>query len=236
MNTKTSRAASGTHETLRFAAHSGAWVIPGPRPGAKPAPAIEMPADLPVFSMPCGGELALIREEMGDCAKCRLSQARTHIVFGVGDENAKLMFIGEGPGEEEDRRGEPFVGRAGMLLDKMIMAMGLKREKVYIANVIKCRPPKNRDPATDEIAACKPFLLRQIEAVKPRVICALGAHAAKSLLDTDESIGKLRGRIITTGNMKVAATYHPAYLLRNPSAKYLAWQDLKLIRDTLKEL
>lgn len=235
MNRKTCGDQSAAYETLKFATLSGAWVMPGPLPGKQGTHESETPADLPVFSMPGGGELALIREEMGDCERCRLAGTRKHIVFGVGDAAARLMFVGEGPGEEEDRRGEPFVGRAGGLLDRMMHAIGFKREEVYIANVIKCRPPKNRDPAQDEISACKPFLLEQINAIRPVVICALGAHAARSLLDTDEAIGKLRGRVIESGGMKVVATYHPAYLLRNPSAKYLAWQDLKIIRDMLNK-
>ena len=225
---------SSIAESIRFASDSGVWVMRGPLPGRDRGPAVEAaPSDLPVFSLPKGGELAAIREQLGDCERCRLNAGRTHIVFGVGDPHARLMFVGEGPGEEEDRRGEPFVGRAGGLLDRMIKAIGMERREVYIANVVKCRPPKNRDPAPDEIASCKPFLLEQIEAIKPAVVCALGTHAARSLLGTEDPIGKLRGRIIHSGGMKVVATYHPAYLLRNPSAKALAWKDLKMVRDAV---
>jgi DNA polymerase len=219
--------------SLAFAAEAGAWVLPGSRQPAR-APALERdkahpPADLPILSTPEGGPLALIREQIGDCQRCRLHQGRTHIVFGVGSPAARLMFVGEGPGEEEDRQGEPFVGRAGKLLDKMIRAMGMERGDVYIANVVKCRPPKNRDPAEDEVATCLPFLREQIEAIRPTIICALGSHAAKNLLGRDDPIGKLRGRVLTVGDWRVVATYHPAYLLRTPSAKRLVWQDLKLV-------
>jgi DNA polymerase len=179
--------------------------------------------------------LRVVREDLGDCRRCRLSETRTHIAYGVGDPEAELMFVGEGPGEEEDRKGEPFVGRAGRLLDRMIAALGWERKAVYIANVIKCRPPGNRDPHPDEIATCIPFLWRQIDAVKPRVICALGAHAAQNLLGTDAAIGSLRGRPRRARGWTVLPTYHPAYLLRTPLAKRLAWRDMKTLQGLLKE-
>jgi len=219
--------------TLRYAAQSGAWIVER-RPREAGAAEALPPGDLPILSAPGGGELAAIREKLGDCRRCGLHQGRTHIVFGVGDPGARLMFVGEGPGEEEDRRGEPFVGRAGQLLDKMIAAMGFARREVYIANVVKCRPPKNRDPHPEEEAACSPFLWEQIDAIAPTVIVALGAHAARALTGQEKAtIGQLRGRIHTARGHRVFATYHPAYLLRTPSAKRAAWEDLKKVRALL---
>ncbi len=175
------------------------------------------------------GPLQSIREEIGDCKRCRLCEGRTHIVFGVGDPCATLMFIGEGPGEEEDRQGLPFVGRAGQLLTKMIAAMGKTREAVYIANIVKCRPPNNRNPQPDEIAACRPFLMQQISAIRPKIICTLGAFATKTLLETEQAISSLRGRFHRLGDIQVMPTYHPAYLLRNPAAKKEVWEDLQKV-------
>ena len=178
--------------------------------------------------------LAAIREEIGDCRRCKLCSGRTHIVFGVGDPCAAVMFVGEGPGEEEDRRAEPFVGRAGQLLTEIITkGMGLKRSEVYIANVVKCRPPKNRNPEPDEIATCQPFLLRQIAAIRPRVIVALGKFAAQTLLETQTPISKLRGRWHDYRGTKLMPTFHPSYLLRNPADKRLVWEDIQLV---LREL
>ncbi|PLX39831.1 MAG: DNA polymerase [Deltaproteobacteria bacterium] len=216
-------------ETLKFALSSGAWVVPGGLEEAEDYAG--PPSDLPILAGPGGGKLAVIREQMGDCKRCGLSAGRTHIVFGVGSQNAKILFVGEGPGEEEDRRGEPFVGRAGGLLNKMISAIGYKREEVYIANVVKCRPPRNRDPKLEEIAACINFLKEQIEAINPAVICALGRHAATSLLGIDAPLGRLRGQRHFFEDVPLVATYHPAYLLRNPSGKREAWIDLQLVRD-----
>ena len=161
-----------------------------------------------------GQRLAEIRQEIGDCTRCKLHQQRTNIVFGVGDPRARLMFIGEGPGADEDARGEPFVGRAGKKLDEMIAAIGLARADVYIANIVKCRPPKNRDPERDEIETCSPFLEKQIEAIRPKVIVTLGAPAAKTLLRTRIGITKLRGEWHSFRGVPVMPTYHPAYLLR----------------------
>jgi DNA polymerase len=178
--------------------------------------------------------LRLIREDIGDCKRCKLSeQGRKQIVFGVGDARAELMFVGEAPGADEDQQGEPFVGRAGQLLNNMIRAMGMAREQVYIANVVKCRPPSNRTPERDECDTCSPFLMRQIAVVQPKVIVALGAVAAKNLLAVQSSLGDLRGRWFEYRGCKLAVTYHPAFLLRDPRQKAEAWKDLQMV---MKEL
>ena len=178
--------------------------------------------------------LRLIREDLGDCTRCPLhKQGRKQIVFGVGNPNADLMFIGEAPGADEDLQGEPFVGRSGQLLTNMIKAMGLSREEVYIANIIKCRPPGNRAPERDECATCSPFLMRQIEAVKPKAIVALGAVAAKTLLAINAPMVELRGRWFDFRGTKLAVTYHPAFLLRDPRQKKETWKDLQMV---MKEL
>jgi DNA polymerase len=178
--------------------------------------------------------LKLIREDIGDCTRCKLhQQGRKQIVFGVGDPRAELMFVGEAPGADEDQQGEPFVGRAGQLLNNMIKAMGISREQVYIANVVKCRPPSNRTPERDECDTCSPFLMRQIAVVQPKVIVALGAVAAKNLLAVQSSLGDLRGRWFEYRGCKLAVTYHPAFLLRDPRQKAEAWKDLQMV---MKEL
>jgi uracil-DNA glycosylase len=178
--------------------------------------------------------LRLIREDLGDCTRCRLSkQGRKQIVFGVGSPNAELMFIGEAPGADEDQQGEPFVGRAGQLLNNMIKAMGLRREDVYIANIIKCRPPGNRTPEREECETCSPFLMRQIAAIKPRAIVALGAVAAKTLLAINAPMSEFRGRWFDFRGTKLAVTYHPAFLLRDPRQKKETWKDLQMV---MKEL
>jgi len=174
-------------------------------------------------------KLQKIREEIGDCTRCKLCQGRTHIVFGVGDPHARLMFVGEGPGRDEDLQGEPFVGRAGQLLTKMIEAMGFKRAEVYIGNVVKCRPPENRLPEPDEVATCSPFLLKQIAAIRPKVIVVLGNLAAQTLLQTKKGITQLRGNFQELRGIQVMPTFHPAYLLRNPDAKRPCWEDLKKV-------
>jgi uracil-DNA glycosylase len=174
-----------------------------------------------------GDTLERIREDIGDCTRCRLSQGRTKIVYGVGNPKAELVFVGEGPGHDEDLQGEPFVGRAGKLLTQMIEAMGLRREDVYICNVVKCRPPENRLPEKDEIAICSPFLMRQLAAIQPKVICCLGACAAQTLLETNQGISRFRGQWFDFRGAKLISTYHPAYLLRNPSAKSEVWKDLQ---------
>ena len=177
--------------------------------------------------------LRAIREDIGDCTRCRLHKGRTKLVFGVGNVDADIMFVGEGPGADEDAQGEPFVGRAGQLLNNMISAMGIKREEVYIANIVKCRPPGNRTPEKDECDTCSPFLMRQIEVVKPKVIVALGAVAAKNLLAINDSMANLRGRWYDFRGSKLLVTYHPAYLLRDPRQKKEAWKDLQMVMKFL---
>jgi uracil-DNA glycosylase len=178
--------------------------------------------------------LEIIRADLGDCTRCRLhKQGRKQIVFGVGNPRARLMFIGEAPGADEDQQGEPFVGRAGQLLNNMIQAMGLRREDVYIANIIKCRPPNNRTPERDECDTCSPFLMRQIAVIQPQVIVALGAVAAKTLLAINASMAELRGRWYDFRGTKLAVTYHPAFLLRDPRQKKEAWKDLQMVMKDL---
>ena len=177
--------------------------------------------------------LRAIREDIGDCTRCRLSKGRTHIVFGVGNPDADIMFVGEGPGADEDAQGEPFVGRAGQLLNNMIAAMGIRREDVYIANVVKCRPPGNRTPEKDECDTCSPFLMRQIATIRPKVIVALGAVAAKNLLAMNDSMANLRGRWYDFRDSKLIVTYHPAFLLRDPRQKKEAWKDLQMVMKHL---
>jgi len=176
-----------------------------------------------------------IRSELGDCQRCKLYRTRQTIVFGEGNENAKLMFIGEGPGYDEDVQGRPFVGRAGQLLTKIIQSMQLQREDVYIANVIKCRPPQNRNPEPDEIASCSPFVLKQISAIRPTIICALGTFSAQMLLKTTAKITALRGKVFSLDATRVIPTYHPAFLLRNPEKKKDVWEDMKRIMEVLRE-
>ena len=185
-----------------------------------------------------GVEWDPLRAMVATCTRCVLHAGRTQTVFGVGPRDARWMIIGEAPGAEEDRRGEPFVGRAGQLLDSMLRALGPGRDQAYIANVLKCRPPGNRDPRPEESASCRPYLNRQIELVAPTLIIAVGRIAAQALLETDQPLGKLRGRIHSLGERgwPVIVTYHPAYLLRSPSEKRKAWQDLLLARRTFREL
>jgi uracil-DNA glycosylase family 4 len=180
--------------------------------------------------------LDIIKTEIGPaCTRCKLcTLGRSQIVFGIGNPKARLMFVGEAPGEEEDERGEPFVGRSGQLLTKIIEAIGLSREQVYIANVIKCRPPNNRNPEPDEVAACEPYLFRQIDVIQPAVIVPLGKFAAQCLLKTTDPITRLRGRRFDYRGTTLIPTFHPAYLLRNPSAKREVWDDMKLVRAILQ--
>ena len=181
--------------------------------------------------------LAAARTELGDCIRCKLhTLGRKQIVFGVGNPNADLMFVGEAPGADEDIQGEPFVGRAGQLLTKIIEAIDLRRDQVYICNILKCRPPANRNPEPDEIASCQPFLFRQIASVRPAVICALGTFGAQTLLSTREPISRLRGEFIDFRGAKLMATFHPAYLLRNPAEKRKVWEDMQKVRDYLRSL
>lgn len=196
------------------------------------APSNLSSAPLPVIQDKSAA-LKMIRVDIGDCTRCRLHKGRTNLVFGVGNVNAELMFIGEGPGADEDAQGEPFVGRAGQLLNNMISAMGLKREDVYIANVVKCRPPSNRTPEKDECDTCSPFLMRQIEVIQPKVIVALGAVAAKNLLAVNDSMANLRGSWYDFKGSKLAVTYHPAYLLRDPRQKKETWKDLQMVMKYL---
>ena len=175
-----------------------------------------------------------IREDIGDCTRCKLHKGRNKIVFGDGNPKAELVFIGEGPGADEDVQGLPFVGRAGKLLTQMIEAMGLQRKDVYICNVVKCRPPENRAPEPDEVATCSPYLLRQIDVIQPKVIVCLGAVAAKTLLETTKGISQFRGQWLQWHGRKLMATYHPAYLLRNPNAKGEVWKDLQKVMVELR--
>jgi len=177
--------------------------------------------------------LAGVREELGECTRCPLHRTRRNIVFGEGSTGAKLVFVGEAPGEEEDNQGRPFVGRAGQLLTKIIGAMGLAREDVYICNILKCRPPGNRNPKEEEITTCEPFLVKQLEAINPGIICALGTFAAKTLLRTEAPISSIRGKFHDYHGRKLMPTYHPAYLLRNPDAKKLVWEDVQKIMKIL---
>jgi uracil-DNA glycosylase len=180
-----------------------------------------------------GDTLAKIREDLGECTRCKLHKTRNKIVFGDGSSTADLVFVGEGPGADEDKQGLPFVGRAGKLLTQMIEAMGLQRSEVYICNVVKCRPPENRQPEKDEVATCSPFLFRQLDVLKPKVIVCLGSTAAQTLLQTNRGISQFRGEWLNFRGFKMMATYHPAYLLRNPAAKSEVWKDLQKVMAEL---
>jgi uracil-DNA glycosylase len=219
---------------------------PAPGPSVAPAPTVPSPpspAITPVAFEPASGEIAVrwdaLRTQVLSCTKCVLHQTRTQGVLGVGPRRADWIVIGEAPGAEEDRRGEPFVGRAGHLLDAMLHAIGLNRgTNVYIANVLKSRPPGNRDPKPEEVAACLPYLMRQIELLQPRLMLAVGRIAAQNLLSTDLSLGRLRGKVHHFGelNTPLIVTYHPAYLLRTPADKSKAWEDLKFARSVFRQL
>jgi DNA polymerase len=205
-------------------------------------PAVALPAQEPVTSSPRPAPPALepawepLAAEVRACTKCGLHATRTQTVFGVGNRRAQWLFVGEAPGADEDRQGEPFVGRAGQLLNAMITALGLKREEVYIANILKCRPPNNRDPQVEEVEQCEPYLIRQIELIRPKLIVALGRHAAHSLLKTDLALARLRGQRLSYQDIPLVVTYHPAYLLRTPSDKRKAWDDLRRARTLMREL
>jgi len=192
-----------------------------------PASRPVVPADFP--------SLAALADFTAGCPRCKLSSSRTHLVFGQGSERARLMFVGEAPGADEDAQGLAFVGRAGQLLTKIIEAIGLSREEVFIANVLKCRPPENRNPEPDEVAACLPYLREQIRLIAPRIIVTLGTFATQAILETETSIGRLRGRFHPLGPVRVMPTYHPAFLLRSPERKKDVWADMKLVRDALNE-
>ena len=190
----------------------------------------------PPASASSGETLEAIRADIGDCQRCKLARNRTHIVYGSGNPNADLVFVGEAPGFEEDQQGLPFVGAAGQLLTKIIESMGVKREDVYICNILKCRPPDNRNPEPDEVFSCSPFLKRQIAAIQPKVVCCLGKFAAQTMLRSADSITRLRGRFHDIDGMRVIATFHPAYLLRSPEKKREVWEDMKQIRAELFRL
>ncbi len=215
--------------------HEAPHQVPPPEPQREPEGA-EAPAPAPGSPADDDGIGALdwdpLQRTVAACTRCELHRTRTQTVFGVGNREAEWMFVGEAPGAEEDRRGEPFVGRAGKLLDAMLATVGRTREDVYIANVLKCRPPKNRDPQGQEVQECGAYLLRQIDLVRPRLLIAMGRFAAQSLLNTSRPIGKLRGEVFehAASGIPLVVTYHPAYLLRNPLDKRKAWQDLCLIR------
>ena len=220
-------------EHLKFAAELG---VPGisqdplwrRRPG-------EDPTAVPLVLTTPAEALATVRAEIGDCVRCKLhALGRRQIVFGVGNPDADLMFVGEAPGADEDIQGIPFVGRAGQLLTKIIEAINLSRNDVYIANVIKCRPPGNRNPEQDEVDTCEPFLFQQIDVIKPKVIVALGTFAARALLRTLDPISRLRGRVYDYRGAKLIPTFHPAFLLRNPASKREVWEDMKLVRKLLE--
>ncbi len=219
-------------EEIPFAAPVRAKTIL-PTPPEMPLEKTEGPVSINSLS------LESIQASIGNCKRCGLCRERTTIVFGAGNAKAKLMFIGEGPGEEEDRQGLPFVGPAGQLLTKIIEAMGLKRDDVYIANIVKCRPPQNRNPFPNEIENCTPFLKAQIDFVKPKLIVALGLTAAKFLTTKDTTMSNLRGKMQTLAwdsNIALLPTYHPSYLLRNPSAKKIVWEDMKIAKSKLTQL
>ena len=179
--------------------------------------------------------LADIRTDLGECTRCKLSKDRISVVFGAGNPKADLMFVGEAPGRDEDREGIPFVGQAGQLLTRIIAAIGLTREDVYIANVIKCRPPNNRNPELDEIQTCEPFLFRQVDVIEPKVVVALGAFAIRTLLHTDQAVSRVRGQIFDYRGAKLIPTFHPAFLLRSPDRKRDVWEDMKKVRTLLAE-
>ncbi|MDH3285616.1 MAG: uracil-DNA glycosylase [Acidobacteriota bacterium] len=229
---KVERSAAGSRPAAR-----------APRPAAQPGPpALFEPGDrtgsalprAPRHEDPQGALEVLRRDVIGDCTRCRLSENRSNVVFGVGDPAARLMFVGEGPGADEDRQGEPFVGRAGQLLDRIIAAMGLTREQVYIANIVKCRPPENRNPRPDEAATCLPFLRAQFEIIQPEIIVTLGKVALEELLGRKiPSITRARGEWFEYGGIPVKATFHPAYLLRSPSAKRPVWEDMQEVMQKL---
>ena len=220
---------SGIREAPDVPPPTAAPAVPPPRPQAAGAPGYTL------NDKGCGSQALLaIRQELGECRRCKLAGGRTNLVFGTGNPGAELVFVGEGPGADEDLQGEPFVGKAGQLLTRMIEAMGYRREQVYIANVVKCRPPGNRNPEPDEIAACEPYLRRQLAAVGPEVIVALGKFAAQTLLRSETPISKLRGAWSSYQGVKLMPTFHPAYLLRSPEEKKKAWADLQLAMAELK--
>ncbi len=235
---KTNLAARGRSGLLGVVvkSRSGRSVEPGRMTVALPVAVEARPES--VDSMDSGSPrgavgLQVLRDDIGDCRRCKLAGGRTNIVFGVGNPNADIVFVGEAPGADEDAQGEPFVGKAGQLLTKMIEAMGYRRQDVYICNVLKCRPPGNRNPEPDEVASCEPFLKRQLAAIRPRMIVALGKFAVQCLLRDDAPISRLRGNFRSYEGIPLMPTFHPAYLLRDPSKKKPAWEDLKAVNAAL---
>lgn len=202
---------------------------PRPQKSGAGDTAVESPPRAPATPKSLDG----IRAELGDCTRCKLHDGRTTLVFGAGRADADLMFVGEAPGRDEDQQGEPFVGRAGQLLTRIIESIGLTREQVYIANVIKCRPPQNRNPEPDEVETCEPFLFQQLDVIRPRVVVALGAFAVRTLLRSDQSISRLRGQVFDYRGAKLVPTFHPAFLLRSPDRKRDVWEDMKKVRALL---
>lgn len=229
----------GIYDFYRRPVEEGMPVLMEEAAGAEPPNVVAAGPGAPLFDSPAPAiqdkpaALKAIREDLGDCTRCRLHKGRKNLVFGVGNVNADIMFVGEGPGADEDEQGEPFVGRAGQLLNNMISAMGIQRQDVYIANIVKCRPPGNRTPERDECDTCSPFLLRQIEVIRPKVIVALGAVAAKNLLAVNDSMANLRGRWYDFRGAHLLVTYHPAFLLRDPRQKKEAWKDLQMVMKYL---
>ena len=235
-------AAASLGEYLAQLQESGLDGIPvalaGAAPAAAPPASASAPSE-PVGEPPADESLERIRKDLGECQRCKLGKGRKNLVFGVGNPRARLVFVGEGPGADEDRQGEPFVGEAGQVLNRIITAMGLKREDVYICNVVKCRPPGNRDPEQEEIAACSAYLLRQLRAIRPEAVVALGKFAAQTLLDTKEPISKLRGRFRDFHGIPLMPTYHPSFLLRrqgegNMDAFWEVWDDMVQVLQLLK--
>jgi DNA polymerase len=224
---------TGFRAALEARAGQGAYGVPA---GPSRRSELPEPSQPPPPADTHTPTLASVRDDLGDCQRCGLAATRQNIVFGVGAPDAQLMFVGEAPGAEEDRQGEPFVGASGELLDKMIKAMGWSRDTVYIANVLKCRPPGNRDPKPDEVQACEPFLARQIEMIRPRIIVTLGKPAAHLLLRSNAPISALRGSFHEYRGIKLMPTFHPAYLLREPARKRETWSDLKQVMTELASL
>jgi DNA polymerase len=232
------RLAAGFRTNLALRARSGTAGVPAAptrrTASARPAGSEGTAGPAKVDAARGLAGLRVVRDELGDCQRCKLAQGRKNLVYGVGNPDAHLVFVGEGPGADEDEQGEPFVGKAGQLLTKMIEAMGYERSDVYICNVVKCRPPGNRNPEPDEIAACEPFLKKQLGAIRPRMIVALGKFAAQCLLRDDTPISRLRGTFRSYEGIPLMPTFHPAYLLRDPSKKKEAWDDLKAVIAALR--
>lgn len=229
--TELARLAAALRELLAYHQRQGLTQVAAPPVTRKPVP-VQTPTReaAPRLTLP------QIREELGDCHRCKLWPSRTQIVFGVGNPQAELMFIGEAPGAEEDRQGEPFVGAAGQLLNRLLQKLGLQRSEIYIANILKCRPPRNRDPEPDEVAACLPFLVKQIEAIRPLVIVTLGRIAIQSLLASKTPLGQVRGKWQKWRDIPVMPTFHPSYLLRAPQERIKTWEDMQLVMAKWREL